>query len=211
MTASAAFSRTSSGPGSSGKPWPRLTASCSRARRDMTSNTETGRSAKTLFITGGRASRLGRKAGFLPRLDAAGEVMVVGQTCGLRDQRRRHRAIAGAACEDHLLAGRIGQRRGIELRHRHVDGDLGIALDVGLVRLAHIDKQNLAFGDALRDIDRVEIVYVVAPKLRHQRISNAGTAYRRPLSPEVPNRNRRPGLAATIAARSATRRGQAGR
>src|SRR5215470_16930170 len=49
-TASAALRRTSSGPGSSGKPWPRLTASCSRASRDITSKTETGRSAKTGFM-----------------------------------------------------------------------------------------------------------------------------------------------------------------
>ena len=44
--ASAAFRRTSSGPGSSGKPWPRLTAFVSRARRDMVSKIVVSRDAK---------------------------------------------------------------------------------------------------------------------------------------------------------------------
>src|SRR5262245_31096991 len=49
-TASAALRRTSSGPASSGKPCPRLTAACSRASCDITSKTETGRSANTGFM-----------------------------------------------------------------------------------------------------------------------------------------------------------------
>src|SRR5215218_212633 len=49
-TASAALRRTSSGPGSSGKPCPRLTAPVSRASRDMTSNTVVGRSARIGFM-----------------------------------------------------------------------------------------------------------------------------------------------------------------
>src|SRR5688572_5655178 len=49
-TASAALPRTSSGPGSSGKPCPRLTAPVSRASRDMTSNTVVGRSARIGFM-----------------------------------------------------------------------------------------------------------------------------------------------------------------
>src|SRR5450432_2801245 len=40
----------SSGPGSSGKPWPRLIALLSRASCDIASKMVTGRSAKTLFI-----------------------------------------------------------------------------------------------------------------------------------------------------------------
>ena len=49
-TASAALARTSRGPGSSGKPWPRLTASRSRARRDIASKTLVPSSAKIEFI-----------------------------------------------------------------------------------------------------------------------------------------------------------------
>src|ERR1044071_8836675 len=87
-TASAAFASTSSGNGPSGNPWPRLTASCSRASRDITSNTETGRLAKTEFMDVSTPScpamtqdesRLGRQPGRLPGLDAAGKVGVVGQ------------------------------------------------------------------------------------------------------------------------------------
>src|SRR6516162_5022458 len=40
----------SSGPGSSGKPWPRLIASLSRASCDIASKIVTGRSANTLFM-----------------------------------------------------------------------------------------------------------------------------------------------------------------
>src|SRR5450755_1818712 len=40
----------SSGPGSSGKPWPRLIALLSRASCDIASKIVTGRSAKTLFV-----------------------------------------------------------------------------------------------------------------------------------------------------------------
>src|ERR1700728_390608 len=50
MTASAAARRTSSGPGASGKPWPRLIALLSRASCDIASKIVTGRSAKTLFV-----------------------------------------------------------------------------------------------------------------------------------------------------------------
>src|ERR687894_1699228 len=49
-TASAALRRTSSGPGSSGKPCPRFTAPVSPARRDITSKTEVGTSAKIGFM-----------------------------------------------------------------------------------------------------------------------------------------------------------------
>jgi hypothetical protein len=54
MTASAALRRTSSGPGSSGKPWPRLTAPVSRASRDMTSKTLVWRDEKIGFMAGSR-------------------------------------------------------------------------------------------------------------------------------------------------------------
>src|ERR1700678_1850709 len=50
MTAWAAARRMSSGPGSSGKPWPRLMALLSRASCDIASKIVTGRSAKTLLV-----------------------------------------------------------------------------------------------------------------------------------------------------------------
>src|ERR1700761_4488073 len=106
MVASAAARRMSSGPGSSGKPWPRLIALLSRASCDIASKMVTGRSAKTLFIEimERSAARFGRHARRFPANDAAGQMLVVGQSRGLRGQRRRHRAFAGAAGEHHLLA-----------------------------------------------------------------------------------------------------------
>src|SRR5947209_6342872 len=195
-TASAAFANTSSGNGPSGKPWPRLTASCSRASRDITSKTETGRLAKTEFIVhpscpalcrasmtwiagikdvmagtspamknGKTCSRLGRQAGFLPGLDAAGKVRLVGQPRVLGDQRGCHRTIARAAREYDLFALRVRQRRRVELRHRHVDG-FRIALDVRFVRLAHIDQQNFAVGYPSGHLFGREIFHAVTPE-RH--------------------------------------------
>src|SRR3954462_5214055 len=89
ITASAAARRISSGPGSSGKPWPRLMALLSRASCDIASKTVTGRLANTLFMEcmDGSAARFGEKAGGLPAQHAAGEVLVVGKTAGLCSQR----------------------------------------------------------------------------------------------------------------------------
>src|SRR3954471_16805982 len=77
-TASAALRRTSSGPGSSGNPWPRFTAPVSRASRDMTSNTEVSMLAKIGFMRLGvpgrrrarnRPARLADgRGGLLPRV-----------------------------------------------------------------------------------------------------------------------------------------------
>src|ERR1700761_5159504 len=99
----------SSGPGSSGKPWPRLMALLSRASCDIASKMVTGRSAKTLFIEimERSATALGRHARGLPAQDAARQMLVIGQARGLRRQRGRHRALAGAAGENHLLALRV--------------------------------------------------------------------------------------------------------
>src|SRR5262249_59162684 len=99
----------SSGPGSSGKPWPRLIALLSRAACDIASKMVTGRSAKTLLLVGMEisAARLGRLAGRLPADDATRKVLVVGQTCGLCGQRGRHRALSGAAGKHHLLSLRV--------------------------------------------------------------------------------------------------------
>src|SRR6185369_170841 len=99
----------SSGPGSSGKPWPRLMALLSRAACDIASNTVTGRSAKTLFmeVMDGSAAALGRQARGLPAQYPSGKVLVVGQARRLRRQRRRHRPLAGTAGKNHLFALRV--------------------------------------------------------------------------------------------------------
>src|SRR5438270_8178217 len=109
----------SSGPGSSGKPWPRLIALLSRASCDIASKIVTGRSAKTLFIDViKRLARPGRQARGLPRQHAAGEVLVVGEPFGLRRQRGRHRALSRAARKHYLPACRIRNILGIEVGER---------------------------------------------------------------------------------------------
>src|SRR3954469_15000174 len=100
----------SSGPGSSGKPWPRLMALLSRASCDIASKTVTGRSAKTLFIEvmEWSAAGPGRQSRGLPGQHAAGEVFAVGKAIRLGGQRCGHRSLAGTAGEHHLLALRVG-------------------------------------------------------------------------------------------------------
>src|SRR3954464_2469687 len=98
MTASAATRRISSGPGSSGNPWPRLIALLSRASCDIASKTVTGRLAKILFMECiGRSVHLGGQPRSLPRQHAAGEMLVVAETFRLRGQRSRHRTLARPA------------------------------------------------------------------------------------------------------------------
>src|SRR3954447_16083804 len=85
----------SSGPGSSGKPWPRLIALLSRASCDIASKIVTGRSAKTLFIEiMEQSARPGRQAGGLPGQHSPREVLVVIEPVRLRRERGRHRALA---------------------------------------------------------------------------------------------------------------------
>src|SRR3954451_3142220 len=100
----------SSGPGSSGKPWPKLMASLSRASCDIASKIVTGRSAKTLFIDVMERSAAGlrRQPGGLPGEHAAGEMLVIAEAIRLRGERSGHRALAGAAGENHLLAFGVG-------------------------------------------------------------------------------------------------------
>src|SRR3954447_1013347 len=88
IVASAAARRISSGPGSSGNPWPRLMALLSRASCDIASKIVTGRSAKTLFIDvmEGSAAGVGRQARGLPRQHAAGKVLIVSKAVRLRCQ-----------------------------------------------------------------------------------------------------------------------------
>src|ERR1700733_301629 len=142
ITASAAARRISAGPGWSGKPWPRLMALLSRASCDIASKMVTGRSAKTLFIEimERSATALGRQSRGLPAQHAAGEMLVVGQARGLRRQRRRHRALTGAAGEHHLLALRIGNIRGVEARQRN-NHAVRIGLGGNFVRLTNINEK----------------------------------------------------------------------
>src|SRR6202040_1070119 len=123
MTASAAARRMSSGPGSSGKPWPRLMALLSRASCDMASKMVTGRSAKTLFMeVMDWSAGPGRQAGSLPGQHAAAEVLFVGETVRLRGQRCRDRPLPRAAGENRLLALGIRNILRIETRKRNDDG-----------------------------------------------------------------------------------------
>src|SRR5882757_8308430 len=143
MTASAAARRISSGPGSSGKPWPRLMALLSRASCDIASKIVTGRLAKTLFMEcmGGSTASLGGQT--------RGEMPVVGEPVGLRGQRRRHRALSRTAGKNHLLGPGIRNVLGIEAGKRHHDG-VRIRLDRHFVRLADVDQKVAPFGDPLR-------------------------------------------------------------
>src|ERR1700679_1285147 len=116
MTASAAALRMSSGPGSSGKPWPRLMALWSRAACDIASKTVTGRSPNTLFrdVMGRSAARIRRQTCALPGQHPACEMFVVWQTGRLRRQRGGHRPLAGPAGEHHLFALGVGDVLRIE-------------------------------------------------------------------------------------------------
>src|SRR5229473_7333823 len=153
MTASAAARRMSSGPGSSGKPWPRLMALLSRASCDIASKMVTGRSAKTLFmeVMEWSAAGLGRQSRGLPGQHSPREVLVVGQTADLSGQRRRDRSFPGATGKDHLLALGIRNFQGIETRKRNDDG-ARIGFRGNLVRLADIDEKIASVVHSLRDL-----------------------------------------------------------
>src|ERR1017187_4813514 len=114
----------SSGPGSSGKPWPRLIALLSRASCDIASKIVTGRSAKTLFmeVMERSAVGLGRQSRGLPGQHAARKVLVVGKTRGLSRQRSRYRSLPRAAGKNHLFALRIGNFLRVETRPRNDNG-----------------------------------------------------------------------------------------
>src|SRR5689334_25447212 len=145
----------SSGPGSSGKPWPRLMALLSRASCDIASKMVTGRSPKTLFRVGisGSAANPGRQACGLPAEDSPCEMLVIGKPGSLRGQRSRHRALSRAAGEHHFLAQGIGNGSGVEGRERH-DHAARIGFSGDLIGLADIDEEITsllhAFGHLLR-------------------------------------------------------------
>src|SRR6202035_857774 len=139
MTASDAARRMSSGPGSSGKPWPRLMALLSRASCDIASKIVTGRSAKTLFmeVMSGSAAGPGRQSRGLPGQHAARQVLVVGKSRGLRGERGRYRSFSRAAGKHHLLALRIRNVFPVETRQRD-DHGARIGFHRNLVRLAGV-------------------------------------------------------------------------
>src|SRR4051812_43733422 len=132
----------SSGPGSSGKPCPRLMALLSRASCDIASKMVTGRSPKTLFreCIFGSAADLGGQARRLPADDSPGEMLVIGKPGGLRGERSRHRALSRAAGKHHLLALRVRDRGRIESRERN-DHAGRISLGRDLIGLADVDEE----------------------------------------------------------------------
>src|ERR1700687_4642148 len=156
----------SSGPGSSGKPWPRLMALLSRASCDIDSKVVTGRSAKTLFmeVIERSAAGPGRQSRGLPGQHAARKVLVVGQSCGLGGQRRRYRSFPRAAGKDHLLALRIRNILRVETRQRNHDG-ARIGLYRNLVRLADVDEKVASLRHSLRDVFPRQIVNLTRPSL----------------------------------------------
>src|SRR5260370_827818 len=191
MTASAAARRMSSGPGSSGKPWPRLMALLSRASCDIASKMVTGRSAKTLFmeLMSRSAAGPGRQSRRLPGQHATRQMLVVGQPRGLGGQRRRYRPFAGTAGENHLLAVGIGNLLRVETGKRD-HHRVRIGFHGNLVRLADVDHKVAAFGHALCDIFRRQIVnlarHVVPPKDWSERIAQRRIPVARPSSSTPP-------------------------
>src|SRR5437588_3392502 len=125
----------SSGPGSSGNPWPRLMALLSRASCDIASKIVTGRSAKTLFmeVMEWSAAGPGRQSRGLPGQHAPCKMLVVGQAGGLSGDRRRHRPFSGTAGKNHLLAVRVWNIAWVETRKRN-DDCAWIGFDSNLVR-----------------------------------------------------------------------------
>src|ERR1700738_5022583 len=137
----------SSGPGSSGKPWPRLMALLSRASCDIASKIVTGRSANTLFmeVMERSAAGPGRQSRSLQGQYATRQVPVVGKTRRLGRQRGGDRPFAGAAGKNHLLALGIGNRLRIESRERN-DHRARIGFHRNLVRLPGNDPKETALG-----------------------------------------------------------------
>src|SRR6266436_4064444 len=163
MTASAAARRMSSGPGSSGKPWPRLMALLSRASCDIASKMVTGRSAKALFmeVMERSAAGLGRQSRGLPGQHSPREVLVIGKTRGLRRQRGRYRPLPGTAGENHLLALGIGNIARVETRKRHHDR-ARIGFHGHFIRLADVDQKVATVGHSLRYFFRRQILDLMA-------------------------------------------------
>src|SRR6266550_1292738 len=168
MTASAAARRMSSGPGSSGKPWPRLMALLSRASCDIASKMVTGRSAKTLFMevmAMGVPAKVSRGSwSAIPRPSSPvcpRKMLIIGKARGLRRQGGRYRPLAGTASENHLLALGIGNIARVETRKRYHDR-AGIGFHRHFIRLADIDQKVATVGHSLRYFLRRQILDLMA-------------------------------------------------
>src|SRR5882724_5258325 len=168
ITASAAARRMSSGPGSSGKPCPRLMALLSRASCDIASKIVTGRSAKTEFmeVMERSATGPGRQSRGLPGQHASRKVLVVSKTRGLGRKRRRDRSFPRAAGKHHLLAAGRGDSLWVETRKRNDDG-VRIGLYGNLIRLADIDEEISPIGQSPRHVFRRQIVNLMTHLVRH--------------------------------------------
>src|SRR4051812_2293060 len=152
----------SSGPGSSGKPWPKLMALLSRASCDIASKIVTGRSAKTLFmdVIGRSAARIRRQARGLPGEHPACEMLVVSEPIRLRRQRRGDRPLSGTAGEHDLFACGVRDILRIESGKRH-DHGVGIRFHCYLIRLTDVDQEIAPFGDSLRHFCRRQIGHLM--------------------------------------------------
>src|SRR5437762_2178505 len=131
----------SSGPESSGKPWPRLMALLSRASCDMASKIVTGRSANTLFmeVIGRSAAGLRRQSGSLPGQHSPRKMIVVVKAGGLRGERCGHGPLARTTGENHLLALWIWDAVRVEARQRNHDrARIGFHRD--FVQLADVNQ-----------------------------------------------------------------------
>src|ERR1700676_5255843 len=139
MTASAAARRISSGPGSSGKPWPRLIALLSRASCDIASKIVTGRSAKTLFV------------------EIIGAISRRSWSAIRRPSRPAFRPRDACRKPSRRLAMGIGDILRIETRKRN-DHRARIRLHGNLIRFADIDEKIAPLGHSLRYVLRRQIV-----------------------------------------------------
>src|SRR2546423_3235180 len=162
-TASAAARRMSSGPGPSGKPWPRLMALLSRASCDMASKIVTGRSANTLFmeVMGRSVAGFRRQSGSLPGQHSPRKMIVIGKAGGLRGERCRHGSLARATREHHLLAVGIGNAVWVEARQRNHDR-ARIGFHSNFVRLSDVNQKVASLGHAPRNIFRRQIVNLLS-------------------------------------------------
>src|SRR5262249_27116967 len=120
-------------------------------------------------IGGSAASALGRQTRRLPRLDSTGQMRVIRPSGRLGNLPRLHRpnlprldrANPRRAGKPRCAAVRIGKLGRIERRQRQQHGPRN-ALDRRLVRLAHVDQQDLAGLDAARDLLRRQVTDLTA-------------------------------------------------
>src|ERR1700730_3183911 len=92
-------------------------------------------------------------------------MLVVGKPARLRGQRPRHRSLAGATGENHLLSFRIWNGLWIETRQRD-DHRARIGIHGYFVRLADVDQKKAPVGHSLRYFLRRQILNPM-PLIRH--------------------------------------------